>query len=68
MSILSETIGIGRDVVAAVRPSFELFREDGFAPALSLALLVASGIFGAFFLLRYVLLIRWTLVASDPFC
>jgi uncharacterized protein YukE len=67
MSILSETLGIGRDVVVAVRPYFELFREDGFAPALSLALLVAAAIFGAVFLLRYVLLIRWSLWRQTRF-
>jgi len=61
MNILPEILGVGQYVVQTVRPYFELFREDGFAPALSLALLVAAAIFGAFFLLRYVLLIRWLL-------
>src|SRR5215467_6448418 len=61
MNILPETLGVGQGVVQTVRPYFELFREDGFAPALSLALWVVAAIFGAFFLLRYVLLIRWLL-------
>jgi methyl-accepting chemotaxis protein len=61
MNILPETLGVGQGVVHTVRPYFELFREDGFAPALSLGLLVAAAIFGAFFLLRYVLLVRWVL-------
>jgi len=61
MSMLPETLEIGRDVVDFVKPYFELFREDGFAPALSLGLLVLAAAFAVLFLLRYVLPIRWTL-------
>lgn len=61
MSVLPETLEIGRDVVEFVKPYFELFREDGFAPALSLGLLVLAAAFAISFLLRYVLPIRWTL-------
>jgi hypothetical protein len=61
MSMLPETLEIGRDVVEFIRPYFELFREDGFAPALSLGLLVLAAAFAVLFLLRYVLPIRWTL-------
>ena len=46
MNILPETLGVGQGVVQTVRPYFELFREDGFAPALSLALWVVAAIFG----------------------
>jgi len=67
MNILPVTLGVGQGVVQTVRPYFELFREDGFAPALSLALLVAAAIFGAFFLLRYVLVIRWSLWRQTRF-
>jgi len=55
MNALSETLGIGHAVVETVRPYFQLFREDGFAPALSLGLLVLAGLFAALFLFRYVL-------------
>jgi hypothetical protein len=61
MSMLPETLEIGRDVVEFVKPYFELFREDGFAPALSLGLLVLAAAFAVSFLLRYVLPIRWVL-------
>jgi len=61
MSILPETLEIGRDVVEFVKPYFELFREDGFAPALSLGLLALAAAFAVLFLLRYVLPIRWML-------
>jgi hypothetical protein len=61
MSLLMETLEIGRSVVEFVKPYFELFREDGFAPALSLGLLVAAAAFAVSFLSRYVLPIRWML-------
>jgi hypothetical protein len=61
MSLLPETLEIGRDVVEFVKPCFQLFREDGFAPALSLALLVLAAGFAVSFLVRYVLPIRWML-------
>lgn len=67
MNIHSETLGIGQAVVQTVRPYFELFREDGFAPALSLALLTTAGLFAAFFLLRYFLPIRWSLWRQTRF-
>jgi len=66
MSMLPETLEIGRDVVEFVKPYFELFREDGFAPALSLGLLVLAAAFAVSFLLRYVLPIRWVLWRQGP--
>ena len=67
MNILSDTLLVGQDVVQTVRPYFELFRDDGFAPALSLGLLVAAAIFGTVFLLRYVLLVWWSLWRQTRF-
>lgn len=61
MTRLDETLTIGNDVVEFIRPYFELFKNDGFAPALSLGLLVLASTFALIFLFGYVLPIRWEL-------
>jgi hypothetical protein len=61
MNGLQGTLAVGHDVVDFVKPYFELFKDDGFALALSLALLVLAAAFAVIFLFAYVLPIRWTL-------
>lgn len=61
MSFLSETLAIGRGVVDFVKPLFDLFGEDGFAPALAFYLFGTGMLAGVIFLVGYVIPIRFKL-------